>query len=47
MIEHFQPQAAGSWRYGVSETGDQVRLASGATIDIDSIFAGVFELDGD
>ncbi|MBK9001632.1 MAG: Uma2 family endonuclease [Myxococcales bacterium] len=46
-IEHFQRQADGSWRYSVSEAGDQVRLASGATIDIDSIFAGVFELDGD
>ncbi|GMV16409.1 MAG: hypothetical protein AMXMBFR56_46330 [Polyangiaceae bacterium] len=46
-IEHFQRQADGSWRYSVSETGGQVRLASGATVDIDSIFAGVFELDGD
>jgi Uma2 family endonuclease len=46
-IEHFQRQADGSWRYTVSGPGDRVTLANGAAVEVDGIYAGVFELPGD
>ena len=46
-IEHFQRQADGSWRYSVVEAGSTLRLSNGAALEVDAIFAGVFELNGD
>ncbi len=46
-IEHFQRQADGAWRYTVAEAGAALRLANGAALEVDAVFAGVFELNGD
>ncbi|MBX3125177.1 MAG: Uma2 family endonuclease [Polyangiaceae bacterium] len=46
-IEHFQRQPDGSWRYAVAEVGGSVRLTSGVLVQLDSVFAGVFELAGE
>lgn len=46
-IEHYQRQKDGSWRYDVAEAGGRVRLANGAQLLVDSVYEGVFELEGD
>lgn len=46
-IERFQRQDDGSWRYTVAGPGDRVVLTNGATIEVDAIYEGVFELPGD
>ena len=43
-IEHFQREADGSWRYRVLGAGESVTLAAGATLAVDSIYDGAFEL---
>jgi Uma2 family endonuclease len=43
-IEHFQREADGSWRYRVLGAGDSVTLATGATLSVDSVYDGAFEL---
>lgn len=44
-VEHYQREADGSWRYRVLGPGDAIRLALGATLEIDSIYRGAFELE--
>jgi Uma2 family endonuclease len=46
-IEHFRRASDGSWTYRAAETGGQAVLASSATLVVDDIFAGVFDLPGD
>lgn len=46
-IEHYQREASGEWRYRVVEAGGRVTLASGASIDIDTVYDGVLELAGE
>jgi Uma2 family endonuclease len=46
-IEHFRRQADGSWIYRAARSGERVVLAQGSELDVDAIFAGVFELPGD
>lgn len=46
-IEHYQREPDGSWRYRSAGPGEQVTLASGAVLDVTSIFEGVFELAGE
>ena len=43
-IEHFARDADGSWRYRVLEAGDVITLADGATLAVDAIYRGAFEL---
>ena len=38
-------EADGAWRYSVAETGGAVVLAEGATLDVDAIYAGAFDLE--
>lgn len=46
-IEHFARASDGRWVYTSANTGERVRLTDGTVLDIDAIFAGVFELSGD
>jgi Uma2 family endonuclease len=43
-IEHFQREHDGSWRYRVLEAGSLVTLSNGATLAVDAIYRGGFEL---
>lgn len=46
-IEHFQRAGLETWSYRVAGPGDRVVLANGASIQVDAVFRGMFELDGD
>ncbi|WP_437717020.1 Uma2 family endonuclease [Sorangium sp. So ce448] len=46
-VEHYRREADGSWRYRVLEAGDTLTLANGATLSIDAVYEGAFELAGD
>ena len=46
-IEHFQRASDGSWTYRAAGAGGRIVLSNGATLIVDEIFAGVFELQGD
>jgi Uma2 family endonuclease len=43
-VEHYRREHDGSWHYRVLGKGDTVALSDGATLSIDSIYAGAFEL---
>jgi Uma2 family endonuclease len=44
QIEHFQREEGGSWRYRLVEPGGTITLASGATLSVDAIYEGAFDL---
>ncbi len=44
QIEQFQREADGSWRYRLIEAGQIVTLSNGATLTIDAVYEGAFEL---
>ena len=48
-IEHFQRQggADGDWRYRAVEAGGRVVLSNGATLDVDAVYRGAFDLEGE
>jgi Uma2 family endonuclease len=46
-IEHFRREAHGAWTYRALGPGDRVVLTDGCELDVDGIFAAVFELPGD
>jgi len=48
-VEHFQreTEAAASWRYRELGPGDVVTLWTGVKLEIDALFEGMFELDGE
>jgi Uma2 family endonuclease len=43
-IEHYQREREGSWRYRVLAAGDTITLSNGATLSVDAIYEGAFEL---
>jgi len=43
-IEHFQREADGSWRYRLVEAGQIVTLSNGATLAVDAVYEGAFDL---
>lgn len=45
-IEQFQRSAAG-WTYRAYGSGERIKLANGAELEVDAIFAGAFELPSD
>jgi hypothetical protein len=45
-IEHFQ-RGDGEWRYRVAVAGGRVTLTSGAVLEVDAVFRGVFDLEGE
>jgi len=44
-VEHFRRQEGGTWSYRVLEAGATLTLSSGATLAVDDIYRGAFELD--
>ena len=44
-IEHYGREADGSWRYRVLVEGDTITLTNGATLSVDAIYEGAFDLD--
>lgn len=46
-IEHFQREGDGSFRYRLHGAGEVVTLSNGATIAVDAVYEGAFELPGD
>ena len=46
-IEHYRRESGGRWGYRAFGPGERLELTNGATLDVDAIFAGVFELLGD
>ena len=46
-VEHYRREADGSWRYRVLEAGDTLTLENGATVSIDAVYEGAFELAAD
>ena len=44
-IEHYRREAEGSWRYRVLEAGDTITLTNGASLVVDAIYEGAFDLD--
>lgn len=46
-IEHFARTPDGRWVYTSANAGERITLTNGTVLDIDAIFAGVFELPGD
>lgn len=44
-VEHYRREAGG-WHYQVFAAKEVVVLANGAKLDVDSIYAGAFELEG-
>jgi Uma2 family endonuclease len=47
LVEHFQRDERGEWRYRSYREGARVTLRTGATLDVDTIYQGVFELKGE
>lgn len=43
-VEHFQRETEGSWRYRVLGAGDSIALANGASVSVDAIYEGAFDL---
>ena len=43
-VEHYQREAGGSWRYRLLEAGDTITLANGATLSLDVLYEGAFDL---
>ena len=46
-IEHYRRERDGHWHYSVNEAGGKVVLSNGAEIDVDAVYEGVFELEGE
>ena len=46
-IEHFHRQDDGSWRYEVAEAGGRIDLRGDVTLEVDSVYEGVFDVPGD
>jgi Uma2 family endonuclease len=46
-IEHYRREASGEWHYRVAVAGGRVALTSGAVLDVDAVYKGSFELEGD
>lgn len=45
-IEHFRRDRTTTWLYQVAGEGQRIVLSNDAVLDVDAIFAGVFELSG-
>ena len=46
-IELFRRGDDGTWIYRAAGAGEQLTLSTGATLDVDAIFAGAADLPGD
>ncbi len=46
-FEHYRREASGEWHYRVVSAGGRVTLSNGAVLELDAVYAGVFELEGE
>lgn len=46
-IEHYRRDRTRTWVYQFAAAGERIVLANDAVLDVDAIFAGMFELSGD
>jgi Uma2 family endonuclease len=46
-VEHYQRADRGEWRYRVAGAGGRVTLKHGASLNLDVVYRGAFELEGD
>ncbi|HEX2686767.1 MAG TPA: Uma2 family endonuclease [Kofleriaceae bacterium] len=46
-IEHFRRDRTRTWLYQFAAAGERLVLSNDAVLDVDAIFAGVFDLPGD
>jgi Uma2 family endonuclease len=46
-IEHYRREERGEWHYRVAHSGGRITLNSGAAFDVDAVYRGVFDLEGD
>jgi Uma2 family endonuclease len=46
-FEHYRREASGEWHYRVVPAGGRVTLSNGAVLEVDAVYAGVFELEGE
>jgi Uma2 family endonuclease len=46
-IEHYRREANAEWRYRVAGGGERIALQGDASVDVDTVYRGVFELEGD
>ncbi len=44
-VEHYRRQDDGSWSYRVLGPGASIALSNGATVSIDAVYEGAFELE--
>ena len=45
-VEHYRRETGG-WHYSIVESGGSIVLSIGASVDVDAIYAGVFDLMGE
>lgn len=46
-VEHFRREANGEWHYRIATAGGRISLSNGTVLEIDRVFAGVMELEGE
>jgi Uma2 family endonuclease len=46
-IEHFRRAEGDEWHYRVAVAGDHVTLTDGTVLEVDAVFQGMFELEGE
>jgi hypothetical protein len=46
-IEHYRRESGGEWHYRVAVAGGRVTLANGAVVEVDAVFRGAFEIEGE
>ena len=46
-IEHYRRAEGGAWQYRVAEGEERITLSNGVVLEVDTVFAGVFELEGE
>jgi len=46
-VEHYRREADGSWRYRVHGAGEALVLTNEATLSVDAIYEGAFDLSAD
>jgi Uma2 family endonuclease len=44
ILEHFAREADGAWRYRLLGPGEVLTLSNGATVAVDAVFEGAFEV---
>jgi hypothetical protein len=46
-VEHYARDAEHGWHYEAYGPGDTIRLSNGATVAVDAVYEGSFEVAGD